>query len=41
LWGAGNTVEEIAEKIHCSLKTARRWVQKYEMGEADLFQDQR
>jgi transposase len=34
-------MEEIAEKVQCSEKTARRWVQKYEMGDANLFQDQR
>jgi len=33
LWDAGNTVQEIAAQVHCSVKTARRWVQKYEVGE--------
>ncbi|XP_039308184.1 uncharacterized protein LOC120358335 [Solenopsis invicta] len=41
LWDAGNTLEEIAAQVQCSERTARRWVQKFEIGEADLFQDQR
>jgi len=41
LWDAGNTVQEIAAQVHCSVKTARRWVQKYEVDEGHLFEDQR
>jgi len=41
LWDAGNSVQEIAVQVQCSLKTARRWVQKYEVGEGALFEDQR
>jgi len=41
LWDAGNTVQEIAAQVHCSVKTARRWMQKYEVGEGHFFQDQR
>jgi len=41
LWDAGNTVQEIAAQVHCSIKTARRWVQKYNVGEGHLFQDKR